>query len=93
MFLHASDMLPGKGAHRVLWAASMAIAVLVAWAVITSPASGKEPSRVVFCGKSARSAVVDRAVLRLPVDDVPPTMVPPWSAAVAVVHGAFGRSR
>ena len=72
-------MLPGKGAHRVLWAASMAIAVLVAWAVITSPASGKEPSRVVFCGKSARSAVVDRAVLRLPVDDVPPTTVPPWS--------------
>jgi len=63
----------------VLRAASMAIVVLVASAVITSPASGKEPTRVVLCGLSDCSAVVDRAVRRRLVDYGPPTAPPPRS--------------
>jgi hypothetical protein len=63
----------------VVRATSTAIIVVVFLAVMASPASGKEPTRVVVCGKSECHLVVDRHSLRLLVDDGRQVARPPVS--------------
>jgi hypothetical protein len=68
-------------AHRLAWVTSV-VAVVAVSVVVASPAVGKEPTSVVFCGKSDCRRVVDRDVLALLVDDGPPVAPAPQSQSL-----------